>query len=105
LAAGLNINEPDNTGVTPIMASVASENEEMVNFLISSGASVDDPELFFVGVYGAAFSDSTRIIDSLAKAGAPLDAVDEDTGFNAYELVKDMGNEDIARYLKEKYGF
>ena len=105
LAAGFDINAQDQHGTTPLYAAVASEDTEMVRFLISNGASTDDPELFFVGVYGAAFSDDTEIIDALASSGAPLNGVDEETGFNVYELVCDMGNKNIATYLKEKYGF
>ena len=105
LAAGFDINESDQHGTSPLMAAIANEHSELVIFLIKNGASVNDPELFFVGAYGAAFSDSTEIIDALASAGAPLNGVDEETGFNAYDLVKDMGNENIANYLKEQYGF
>ncbi len=105
LAAGFDINAPDQHGINPLMSAVANEQSDLVTFLIKKEASVVDPELFFAGAYGAAFSDNTEIIDTLANAGAPLNGVDEETGFNAYELVKEMGNENIANYLRDKYGF
>ncbi len=98
LMVGFDINVPDQHETSPLMAAVANERSELVVFLIENGASVNDPGLFFVGAYGAAFSDSTKIIDALASAGTPLNGVDEETGFNAYDLVKDMGNENIANY-------
>jgi len=105
IQAGFDVNKPDQHDTTPLEAAVMSGSLNKVKLLIDNGASVKDPGLFFSAVYDAAFTDNTDILDLLAISGAPINAVDEETGFNAYELVKDMGNISIAEHLKSKYGF
>lgn len=92
LDAGLDPNGPDPEGTTPLLAAVSGNDLDLARLLHARGASADDPALFFHAVYAAPFVSSTEMVDWVASVGAPLDFVDEKTGWSALELARGMGD-------------
>lgn len=100
--SGVDINTSDGKGTYPlILACSYRDNDEMIELLLSKGA---DPNVHGPNgetPLGLAAKYSLKAVQMLVDKGAELNAR-YDPGFTALRWAREMGQEEVAKFLIEK---
>jgi ankyrin repeat protein len=79
LSSGLNVNNKNDNGVTPLMSAMASSSSELILLLINSGAKTNDRDNEgTTPLMYAAGNGQWDVFEALLKMGAEIDASDND---------------------------
>ena len=105
LDAGVDPNTPNQEEERPLEVAVLKQRTAIARILLHSGARTDIPLLLFQAVYEAAFTDDVSMIELIAGAGASLEDIDEETGFDALALARDMANPTVVKVVERLNGF
>jgi ankyrin repeat protein len=100
LERGADSNQPDNVGVTPLMAAAACSNIELVLLLLEYGINVHavDTDGWNALHWGAANNASLEVCYLLIQAGIDYDARDN-KGLSAAIVANRRGNYKIGKNL------
>lgn len=97
---GIDVNASDETGSSPLFFAVQAKREEMVNLLLSRGATVDDSKSNQVPVlHIAANHNSAKIVQKLLDYGAEVNCKSEINNKIALHCASEKGFTEIAKLL------
>ena len=103
LSDGIDINETDSEGKTPLMIASAIAHTEMVKLLLAHGANINDKNHSgWTPLIYAVITDNLEIVELLVENGADLTKRDFDFGYNAFEWAVSENLVSIIRFLSEK---
>lgn len=96
---GANVNQGENTGMTPLYIASANGYLEIVEYLISHGANVnqgdDDGD---TSLRGAAYAGHLEVAKYLVSHGANINQ-NNDTGITPLHVASHNGHPDMVKYL------
>jgi Ankyrin repeats (3 copies) len=102
LDKGFDVNGDGHRDGMPLSAAVAMHNSDMIRFLISKGARVDepDPQLGDTPLMDAAVEGKMEIVRILLESGAHP-CLQNKKGRTAEGLAKEFGRMGVAKYLSQ----
>lgn len=107
LKLGANVNEGDETGVTPLMTACVMGNDDAADVLLSAGANVTVADAYGkTALHQAAVACSVKTIEAIVAKGANLAAKDIDgaTALNFAERARQPGQERVLELLRGTSG-
>jgi ankyrin repeat protein len=103
LAAGAELNTPNNSGITPLQSALHGYNMAIAEKLIKLGADPNTAGSTTPPLHLAVQMRSPSLVDALIKAGAKIDALDIQTGATALHYATALnGTDSIVAYLLQK---
>lgn len=100
---GADVNEQDNNSQAPLyVVSRASGSTAIISLLLSSGADINDDDVFgYTALHSAAASGSLGVVTLLVEKGADLSLRDK-KGNSALAWAAQYGNGDVVKYLIQR---
>jgi ankyrin repeat protein len=78
ISDGNNINEKDNSGLTPLHHAIFSQSLDYIKILIDHGAYIDDKNIYgYTPLYFASLNGHTNIVEYLVNHGADTSIIYE----------------------------
>jgi uncharacterized protein len=97
---GLDINQKNHRGYSPLMIAVYNSNQEVSELLLERGADPNSSDLSGNTILmGAAFKGNVEMVGLLLKQGANKNAENQ-TGFTAEQWASAFGRMDVVSILK-----
>ncbi len=101
IEAGIDVNEPDNDGWTPVYIAADNGYAEIITTLKAAGADMDKPNSDDVTpIYVATENEHTAAIIALGAAGAKIDTLDNN-GFTPLCMAVKVGDVAVVSALLE----
>ncbi|MCL1998173.1 MAG: ankyrin repeat domain-containing protein [Turicibacter sp.] len=102
LAHGIDPNQADSTGVSPLIVSVAGNQKEIAKMLLAAGAAMDGQDTNGnQGLHIAVMRGFKDMLALLLEYGADVNALNND-GFAPLHLAAHHGYKDIFKFLLDK---
>lgn len=100
---GADVNEQDNDSKAPLYVAVAiSESMTIISLLLSSGADINDDDVFgYTALHSAAAAGNLGVVTLLAEKGADLNLHDK-KGNSALAWAAQCGKADVVKYLIQR---
>lgn len=104
LACGVDINEKDSDGRTPLLQAAASGNEVMAKLLLEKGANIEgrDREFGWTPLSWAVEEGQEAVVQLLLDKGADIEAQHNWNGRTPLSWAVEKGQESIIRLLLKK---
>jgi pectate lyase len=97
---GVDVNEKDDSGMTPLLRAVAGKHTEVAEFLIESGADVNaGNKQSIVPLYRALWNRDLAMVKLLLENGADVNAQHVQTGYTPLHWAVMMDNKEIVELL------
>jgi|TARA_B100000315_G_scaffold254817_1_gene296689 ankyrin repeat protein len=102
----VSINSFDNIGMTALMWATYSQNLDVVNYLITSGANLNQKRKYFgqTALMLSSFFGNYEIVKSLISNGATID-INDNNGKNAIIWAIEKNHNEIAEFLTLQSSF
>ncbi|MEL6108004.1 MAG: ankyrin repeat domain-containing protein [Planctomycetota bacterium] len=100
LGEELDVNQPDQNGITPLAAAAYNGHTEIVKLLLENGAEVDARDgQGNTPLIHASGGQHPETVQTLLDAGAEVNAIDSGEGFSALMMAASLGNSEVVKVL------